>query len=106
MDDPKTFWLTLTNIALGLAVALPVLGVATGILCEFVARLRRRHTIWNDLDKELLNRILVSGPMSRTRHSVLLNAPAVFTWRLKRDPPELPPNGTPSRARAKWIGFR
>jgi hypothetical protein len=105
MDDPQTSRLTLTNIALGLAVALLVLGVATGILCEFVARLRRRHTIRNDLDEELRHLFHDSGTMGRTRHSVLLNARAVFTCRSKRDPRELPQNGTPSKARAKWIGF-
>lgn len=53
MHDPKTFWLTVTNIALGLAVVLLVLGVVTGILCEFVARLRKQHAVSDQLDDDM-----------------------------------------------------
>jgi hypothetical protein len=45
MHDPRTFWLTVTNIALGAALLLLILGLVTGVLCEFIAKLRRRHEI-------------------------------------------------------------
>lgn len=63
MSDPRTFWLTLTNITLGLAVVLLILGVVTGILCEFVAKLRRRHAAWHQLDDEMRRMFHGSGKM-------------------------------------------
>jgi hypothetical protein len=53
MNDPTTFWLTVTNVILGLAVLLLILGIATGVLCDFVANLRRRHSLMDGMDKEL-----------------------------------------------------
>ena len=63
MHDPRTFWLTVTNVALGLALVLLVLGVLTGSLCEFVARLRKRHAVWNELDREM--RRMFSGTVRK-----------------------------------------
>ena len=51
MDDPRTFWLTVTNIVLGLAVVLLILGIVTGVLCEFIATLRRRHAMLGEIDR-------------------------------------------------------
>jgi hypothetical protein len=53
MRDPRTFWLTVTNIALGLAVVLLVCGIVTGVVCEFVAKFRKRHGISNELDEDM-----------------------------------------------------
>lgn len=53
MDDPRTFWLTVTNIALGLALVLLIAGVATGVLCDFVAALRKRHSMMDEMDRDL-----------------------------------------------------
>jgi hypothetical protein len=36
MSDPRTIWLVATNIALGAAVVLLILGVVTGTLCELI----------------------------------------------------------------------
>jgi hypothetical protein len=53
MGDPKTFWLTVTNILLGAAVVGLTLAVATGVLCEFVARLKKRHNTSRELDRDM-----------------------------------------------------
>jgi len=53
MHDPRTFWLVVTNILLGLAVILLVIGVATHVLCDFVAGLRKRRTAERELDQDL-----------------------------------------------------
>ena len=53
MNDPRTFWLTVTNVVLGLAVVLLILGVVAGVLCDFVATLRRRHSMVHEMDREL-----------------------------------------------------
>lgn len=49
----QTFWLTVTNIVLGLAVVLLTLGVCCGVLCEFVGRIKRRREMRRELDREL-----------------------------------------------------
>ena len=38
MGDPSTYWLTLTNIALGLVVLICCVAVAAGVLEELAAR--------------------------------------------------------------------
>jgi len=55
MDDPRTFWLIVTNIILGAAVLLAVIGVLTGTLCEFVARWRKRRNMDAELDRDVRN---------------------------------------------------
>jgi hypothetical protein len=52
-SDPRTFWLTLTNIILGVLVLLAVLGVVTGVLCDLVDKLKRRHTIMHEIDDDM-----------------------------------------------------
>ncbi len=53
MDDPRTFWLVVTNIVLGVAVVLCVIGLACGVLCEVVERLRRRRSYEKELDRDM-----------------------------------------------------
>jgi len=53
MDDPRTFWLIVTNVILGLAVVLAVLGVVTGTLCELVARRKKRRDVDAELDRDM-----------------------------------------------------
>ena len=53
MHDPRTFWLTVTNIVLGLLVVALVVGVATGTLCELFDRWKKRRTSEADLDREV-----------------------------------------------------
>lgn len=53
MSDSRTFWLVVTNLALGAAVVLLILGVLTGTLCDLVVRLKKRHTMWAELDRDM-----------------------------------------------------
>ena len=53
MSDPRTFWLTVTNIVLGAAVVALILGVLTGALCEFVLKLKKRHAALAELDRDM-----------------------------------------------------
>jgi hypothetical protein len=55
MDDPRTFWLIVTNIILGIAVLLAVIGVLTGTLCELMADWKKRRNIGAELDRDLRN---------------------------------------------------
>ena len=67
MGDPRTFWLTVTNLVLGAAVILLILVVATGILCEAVANWRKRHALWREMDKEMRH-LFHDGPGPVGRH--------------------------------------
>ena len=42
MNDPSTYWLTVTNIALGLAVAICIVAVGVGVVQELSARAKKR----------------------------------------------------------------
>lgn len=53
MPDPRTFWLTVTNLVLGLVVILLLIGVATGVLCEFVSRFRKRRSADEELERDM-----------------------------------------------------
>lgn len=53
MHDPRAFWLILTNILLGAAVLILILGVLTGVLCEAVAKWRRRRGVSAELDDDM-----------------------------------------------------
>jgi len=52
MSDPSTFWLTATNIGLGLVVVICCGAVAFGMMQELAAR-RRKRAEMNALDREL-----------------------------------------------------
>ena len=58
MNDPSTYWLTATNIALGVVVLVCCLAVAFGVLQELAVR-RRKHTAMTALDREVTS--LVAG---------------------------------------------
>jgi hypothetical protein len=53
MSDPKTFWLTVTNIVLGVLVLVLLWGILAGTLCDLVARYRKRHDAGRELDREI-----------------------------------------------------
>jgi hypothetical protein len=53
MHDPRAFWLTVTNIVLGLAVALAIVGVLTGTLCDMVANWKKRRRLNSELDRDM-----------------------------------------------------
>ena len=53
MSDPRTFWLTITNIVLGIAVILAIVGVVTGVLCSKVAEWKKRRSVDSELDSDM-----------------------------------------------------
>jgi hypothetical protein len=52
VSDPSTYWLTLTNAALGVIVLLCCAAVAFGVMQELAAR-RKRRTALSALDREV-----------------------------------------------------
>lgn len=42
LGDPKTFWLTITNIGLGVVTLAALLAIGWGVVWELVARKRQR----------------------------------------------------------------
>jgi len=50
---PKTFWLTVTNIALGAFVVACFLVVAIGLLCEILRRPRQRRSDRAELNHDM-----------------------------------------------------
>jgi hypothetical protein len=58
MSDPSTYWLTATNIGLGLVVLICCGAVALGVLQELAARRRKRAEL-SHLDREVTD--LVAG---------------------------------------------
>jgi hypothetical protein len=52
MNDPSTYWLTVTNVALGAVVLVCCVAVVVGIVQEFVAR-RKKARAMSALDREV-----------------------------------------------------
>ena len=52
MNDPSTYWLTFTNIGLGIVVLICCVAVAVGVLQEVAARYRKRAAA-SALDREV-----------------------------------------------------
>ena len=52
MNDPNTYWLTVTNIALGIIALICVAAVAIGVFQELAAR-RRKAALAGSLDREV-----------------------------------------------------
>ena len=52
MSDPSTYWLNVTNIALGVVVLICCLAVGIGVLQELAAR-RKKHAALSKLDAEV-----------------------------------------------------
>jgi uncharacterized membrane protein len=53
MPETKTLWLIVTNVVLGLLVVLAIAGIATGVLCDTVARIRKRRRAAEEMDRDL-----------------------------------------------------
>ena len=53
MDDPRTFWLVVTNIILGVMVAALVLAIAFVEAIDIFHRLRARRSAWRELDRDM-----------------------------------------------------
>ena len=52
MNDPSTYWLTITNIALGLATLICVVAIGIGVVQELAARSKKRAAL-SKLDSEV-----------------------------------------------------
>jgi hypothetical protein len=52
MHDPSTYWLTITNIALGVVTLICIVAVGVGVVQELAARARKRAAL-GKLDAEV-----------------------------------------------------
>ncbi len=52
MNDPSTYWLTFTNIALGVVTLICCIAVAAGVIQELAVR-RRKKVALSNLDSEV-----------------------------------------------------
>jgi hypothetical protein len=53
MGSPETFWLTLTNIVLGVAVVLCLLIMALGVCCKALAKLKKDRSYDAELNRDM-----------------------------------------------------
>lgn len=53
MDDPRMFWVSITNAVLGAIVLVCLLGFAYAVASDLAARLKRRFTHPTALDRNL-----------------------------------------------------
>jgi len=60
VSDPSTYWLTVTNIALGLVTLICCIAVGIGILQELAAK-RKKHAAMSTLDHEVANLVSSFG---------------------------------------------
>lgn len=60
MNDPATYWLTFTNVALGVVVLICCAAVAVGIFQEMAAKHRRRVAA-SQMDQELAHMFEIPG---------------------------------------------
>jgi hypothetical protein len=60
MNDPSTYWLTFTNVALGVVTLVCCIAVGVGIVQEVVAR-RRKAVALSDLDREVSDLVSTYG---------------------------------------------
>jgi hypothetical protein len=54
MNDPSTYWLTITNIALGLVTLICIGAVGIGVIQELAARRKKKASL-SKLDREVAN---------------------------------------------------
>ena len=52
MNDPNTYWLTVTNVALGIVTLICIVAVAIGVLQELAAR-RKQAAAMSHIDGEV-----------------------------------------------------
>ena len=60
MSDPSTYWLTVTNIALGLVTLICCIAVGVGILQELAAK-RKKSAAMSALDHEVADLVSSFG---------------------------------------------
>ncbi len=52
-SDPQTQWLTITNVLLGIVVAISLIVMTGGIVQEIVSRIRRRRRFAAEIDRDM-----------------------------------------------------
>ncbi|HTS66431.1 MAG TPA: hypothetical protein VMH28_30615 [Candidatus Acidoferrales bacterium] len=60
MNDPSTYWLTVTNVVLGIVTLICCAAVAVGVFQEVVAR-RRKSAATSQLDREVADLVSSFG---------------------------------------------
>jgi len=60
VSDPSTYWLTVTNVVLGLVVLVCCVAVAVGVVQELAAR-RRKAVAASELDREVADLVSAYG---------------------------------------------
>jgi hypothetical protein len=60
MNDPSTYWLTFTNVALGIVTLVCCIAVGVGIVQEIVAK-RRKAASLSGLDREVADLVSAYG---------------------------------------------
>lgn len=70
MNDPSTYWLTFTNVALGIVVLLCCLAVVIGVVQELAER-HRRKAASAQLDREVSDLLAGYGDTHSFRHPEL-----------------------------------
>ena len=60
MNDPSTYWLTITNIALGLVTLICIAAVGIGVVQELAAR-RKKKIALSMLDNEVADLVASFG---------------------------------------------
>jgi hypothetical protein len=60
MNDPSTYWLTITNVALGLVTLICCGAVGIGVIQELAAR-RKKKTALSKLDREVADLVASYG---------------------------------------------
>jgi hypothetical protein len=68
MSDPSTYWLTLTNAALGVVVLICCAAVAIGVFQEIAAK-RKKVDITSKIDREVNDLVASFGPYSPDGHA-------------------------------------
>jgi hypothetical protein len=60
MNDPSTYWLTITNIALGLVTLICIAAVGIGVVQELAVR-RKKNAALSKLDREVSDLVASYG---------------------------------------------
>jgi hypothetical protein len=60
MNDPSTYWLTITNISLGLVTLICIVAVGVGVVQELAARSKKKATL-SKLDTEVADLVASFG---------------------------------------------
>lgn len=60
MNDPSTYWLTITNIVLGLVALICTVAVGIGVVQELAAR-RKKRAAMSTIDREVTDLVAAFG---------------------------------------------